>query len=58
MPQCLAGNVDRDFLLNGLPQVLELVPLAVRAWFMNDRAPARFSRPVQNVLNNAYHANG
>jgi hypothetical protein len=46
LPQCLTGNVDRDFLLNGLPQVLELVPLAVRAWFMHDGAPARFSWPV------------
>jgi hypothetical protein len=55
LPQCLTGNVDRDFLLNGLPQVLELVPLAVRAWYMRDGAPARFSRPVQDMLDNAYH---
>ena len=55
LAQCLTGNVDWDFLLNGLPQVLELVPLAVRVWFMHDGAPAHFSRPVQDVLNNAYH---
>jgi len=32
LPQFLTENVDRDFLLNGLPHVLENVALAVRAW--------------------------
>jgi hypothetical protein len=29
--------------------------LAVRAWFMHDEALAHFSRPVPDVLNNAFH---
>jgi hypothetical protein len=51
------SNNHRDFLLHGLPTLLEYVPLSVRAriWYTHDGAPAHFSRAVRDVLNNAYH---
>jgi hypothetical protein len=50
------GNHFRDFLLHGLPKLLEDVPLAVRArmWYMHDGAPAHFSHALLDVLNNNY----
>jgi hypothetical protein len=56
-PHGLAGNHYRDFLLHGLPNLLENVPLVVRArmWYMHDDAPARLSRAVGDVISNTYH---
>jgi hypothetical protein len=53
LPHRLTGNHYRDFLLHDLSKILEDVPLAVRApmWYMNDGAPAHFSRAVRDVLN-------
>jgi hypothetical protein len=44
----LTGNHYRDFLLHDVSELLEDVPLAVRArmWYMHDGAPAHFSRAV------------
>jgi hypothetical protein len=52
LPHRLTDNLCRDFLLHDLPQLLEGVPLAVRArvWYMRDGSPAHFSRSVRNVL--------
>jgi hypothetical protein len=49
----LTDNHYRDFPLHDLPELLEDVPLAVRArmWYMHDGAPAHFSRAVRDVLN-------
>jgi hypothetical protein len=57
LPHRLTGNHYRYFLLHVLPNLLEDVPLAVRAqmWYMHDSAPAHFSRAVRDVLNNTYH---
>jgi hypothetical protein len=56
LPHRLTGNHYRDFLLRGLPQLLEDVPLAVRARmrYMHYGAPAHFRRGVRDVLNNTY----
>jgi hypothetical protein len=50
LPHRLMGNHHRDFLSHG-------VPLAVRTqmWCTHDGAPAHFSRPVRDVLNNTCH---
>jgi hypothetical protein len=57
LPHRLTGNSYRDFLLHDFPKLLQVVPLAVRARMhgMHDRAPAHFSRAVQDVLSNTYH---
>jgi hypothetical protein len=57
LPHRLTGNHYRDFLLHNLPNLLEDVPLAVRArmWYMHDGTPTYFSRAVRDVLNNTYH---
>jgi hypothetical protein len=46
-----------DFLLHNLPDLLEDVPLAVRAqmWYMLDGPPAYFSCAVRDVLSNTCH---
>jgi hypothetical protein len=56
-PRRLTGDHNRALLLNGLPDLLEDVPLVVRecVQFMHDGAPAHFSRVVRDVLNSTYH---
>jgi hypothetical protein len=56
-PGHFATSAYRDFLLHDLPQLLEIVPLAVRArmWYMRDGAPAHFSCAVRHVLHTTYH---
>jgi hypothetical protein len=56
LPHRFTGNHYRDFLLRDLPNLLEYVPLVVRAriWYMHDGAPAHFSRLSEIVLNNTY----
>jgi hypothetical protein len=57
LPHRLTGNHYRYLLLHYLQNLLEDVPLAVRAgmWYMNDGAPAHFSCTARDVLNNTYH---
>jgi hypothetical protein len=51
------GNHYRDFLLHDLPELLEDVPLELRAriWYMHDGASAHFSCAVRDVSNITYH---
>jgi hypothetical protein len=53
----LTGNHYRDFLSNDLPDVLEDVPLAVRArmWYMHISGSAHFSRAVRGIFSSTYH---
>jgi hypothetical protein len=53
LPHRFTGNHYGDFLLHDLPKLLEDVPLAVRArmGYMQDGAPAHFSRAVRDVPN-------
>jgi hypothetical protein len=57
LPHRLTGNHYQEFLSCDLPNLLEYVPLAVRArmWCMHDGAPAHFRRAVRDVLSNTYH---
>lgn len=56
MPQRLNGQIYTNFLQNELPQMLEDLPLLLRAqmWFMHDGAPPHFSITARDHLNNAY----
>jgi hypothetical protein len=56
LPQRLNADIYLNFLRNSLPELLEELPLAVRAemWFMHDGAPPHFSRNVRNFLNVTY----
>jgi hypothetical protein len=53
----LIGNHYHDLTLNGLPDLLEDIPLVVREWmsFMNDGASTYFSSAVRDVLSSTYH---
>jgi hypothetical protein len=53
----LTGNHYPDFGLHDLPDLLEDVPLAVRAriWYTLDGAPVHFSCAVRDVHSNTYH---
>jgi hypothetical protein len=50
-PVVLQAPHYRDFIPYDLPKLLEDVQRAVRArmWYMDDDAPAHFSRAVRNV---------
>jgi hypothetical protein len=54
LPHRHTGNHYRDFLSHDLPKQLEDVSLALRArmWYVQDGAPAHFSRAVGDVLSN------
>ncbi|KAJ8880176.1 hypothetical protein PR048_016642 [Dryococelus australis] len=56
-PPLLTGEVCRLFLITVLPELLDHVPLDVRArmWFMHDCAPAHFSRPVRVLLDETFN---
>jgi hypothetical protein len=56
LPQRLNADIYLNFLRNSLPELLEELPLAVRAemWFMHDGAPPHLSRNVRNFLNVTY----
>jgi hypothetical protein len=57
LPHRLTASHYRDFLLHYLSELLEDVPLAVRArmWYMHDGVLAHLSRAVRDILNNTYH---
>lgn len=57
LPNRLDGLSYLDFLQNGLPPLLEEVPIETRQqmWFMHDGAPAHFRREVREYLNETYH---
>jgi hypothetical protein len=57
LPLRLKDQHYRDFLLHDLPNLLEDVPLAIRArmWYVCDGVPTYFSRAVRDVLNNTYN---
>jgi hypothetical protein len=57
LPHRLTGNQCRDFLLHYLLNLLEGVPLAVRArmQYVHDGAPVHFSRSVRDVPSNTSH---
>lgn len=56
LPSRLNGVTYRQFLEETLPQLLEDVPLIERTntWFMHDGAPAHFSRPVREYLDERF----
>jgi len=56
LPPTLNGNNYTQFLETQLPILLEDVPLQIRnqMWFMQDGAPAHFSRIAREFLNNNY----
>ena len=56
LPQRLNEQIYTNFLQNELPQILENLPLLLRAqmWFMHDGAPPHFSIIARDHLNNAY----
>lgn len=64
LPQRLNGQTYTDFLQNELPQLLENLPLDLRAqmWFMHDSAPPHFSiiarQHIQNVYGNRWIGRG
>jgi hypothetical protein len=61
LPECFAKSVSgdhyRDILLNGLPDLLEDVPVTVTECvrFKHEDATEHFSCVVRDLLNNAYH---
>jgi hypothetical protein len=57
LPKRPAASHRPDLLLQDLQELLEDVPLAVRArmWYMPDYAQAHCSRAVRDVLSNSYH---
>lgn len=56
LPERLNGATYLDFLVNVLPEYLDVVPLDIRRqmWFMHDGAPAHFTGAVREFLNNSY----
>lgn len=56
LPQRLNGQIYTNFLGNELPQLLENLPLLLRAqmYFMHDGAPPHFSIMARDHLNNTY----
>lgn len=52
----LDGNSYLNFLQNGLPELLEDVPLSnlQNMWYQNDGCPAHYARPVREYLNQEY----
>lgn len=56
LPPHLNGHVYAQFLQHVLPELLEDVPLDIRAnmWFQHDGAPAHFALPVRHYLNEIF----
>jgi hypothetical protein len=56
LPGRLTGAFYRQFLETHLPELLECIPLAIRAsmWLMHDGAPPHFSGIAREFLDNSY----
>jgi hypothetical protein len=55
LPNHLMGDAYLDFLVNTLPQLLEVsLQVCQSMWYMHDEAPVYFSIKVRNHLNDAY----